>query len=156
MAPESKQERLKRIPPITELLKTHAAVGWLKTQPLPLVTGCLRGATASVREELLADPAGHCVPEQVTAEAVLARAGALLERATTPRLCEAINATGILLHTGLGRAVFPGSVVDSMLAELKGYSPLAVDRETAGGPGCGRPAVSRSTASELNVTNWSS
>src|ERR1039457_1644868 len=130
MASEPKQELLKRIPPITELLKTHAAVGWLKHHPLELVTGCLRGAAAGVREELLADSTGHCGPDQVTAEAELARAAALLERATTPRLLEAINATGIILHTGLGRAVFPGSVVDSLLTELKGYSTLAVDRES--------------------------
>jgi L-seryl-tRNA(Ser) seleniumtransferase len=130
MASEPKQELLKRIPPITELLKTQTAVRWLKTHPLPLVTDCLRGATSAVREELLADSTGHCGPDQVTAEAVLARAAALLGRATTPRLLEAINATGIILHTGLGRAVFPSSVVDSMLAELKGYSTLAVDRES--------------------------
>ena len=130
MASEPKQELLKRIPPITDLLKTQAVVRWLKTHPLSLVTDCLRGATAAVREGLLSDAAGHCGPEQVTSEAVLARAGALLERATTPRLREAINATGIILHTGLGRAAFPGSVVDSMLAELKGYSTLAVDRES--------------------------
>ncbi len=130
MAPELKQDLLKRIPPITELLKTQAATGWLKVHPLPLGTDCLRGAAAGGREELLADSTGHCGPEQVTAEALLSRAGALLERATTPRLREAINATGIILHTGLGRAVFPGSVVDSMLAELKGYSTLAADRES--------------------------
>ena len=130
MASEPRQELLKRIPPITELLKTQAAVRWLKMHPLPLVTDCLRGAAAGVREELLADSAGHLGPEQVTAEAVLSRAAVLLERATTPRLREAINATGIILHTGLGRAVFPASVVDSMLAELKGYSTLAVDVES--------------------------
>jgi L-seryl-tRNA(Ser) seleniumtransferase len=130
MASEPKQELLKRIPPITELLKAPAAVRWLKAHPLPLVTDCLRGAAAGVREELLADTAGQCGPERVTAEAVLARAQALLEQATTPRLRDAINATGIILHTGLGRAVFPGSVVDSMLAELKGYTTLAVDRES--------------------------
>ena len=130
MASEPNQELLKRIPPITELLKTQAAARWLKTHPLSLVTDCLRNSTAAVREELLADSARHCGPEQVTPEAVLARAETLLARATTPRLREAINATGIILHTGLGRAVFPGSVVDSMLPELKGYSTLAVDRET--------------------------
>jgi L-seryl-tRNA(Ser) seleniumtransferase len=130
MVPEPKQELLKRISPITELLKTPAAARWLKTHPLPLVTDCLRGAAAGVREALLADSAGYCGPEQVTAEAVLARAAALLERATTPRLRDTINATGIILHTGLGRAVFAGGVVDSMLAELKGYTTLAVDRDS--------------------------
>jgi seryl-tRNA(Sec) selenium transferase len=130
MALESKQERLKRSPPITELLKTHAAVGWLRNHPLELVTNCLRGAAAGAREELLADSANQCDPEQVTEKTVLTRAEALLERATTPRLREAINAAVIILRTGLGRAVFPGSVVDSILPELKDYSTLGVDRES--------------------------
>jgi len=130
MASEPKQDLLKRIPPITELLKEQAVTEWLKSHPLPLVTDCLRRAAAGVREEILADSAGHCGPEHVTTESLLARAAALLAQATTPHLRAAINATGIILHTGLGRAVFPGSVVDSMLAELKGYSTLAVDRES--------------------------
>ena len=130
MASEPKQDLLKRIPPITELLKGPEVLGWLKTHPLSLVTDCLRGATAGAREEILADAVGRCGPEHVTPEAILARAAALLAQATTPHLRAAINATGIILHTGLGRAVFPGSVVDSMLAELKGYSTLAVDRES--------------------------
>ena len=128
MASEPKQDLLKRIPPITELLKDRAVANWLKLHPLPLVTDCLRRAAAGVREEILADSAGRCGPEHVKTESLLARAAALLAQATTPHLRAAINATGIILHTGLGRAVFPGSVVDSMLAELKGYSTLAVDR----------------------------
>jgi hypothetical protein len=107
MASELRQELLKRIPPITELLKTQAAIRWLKTHPLPLVTDCLRGAAAGVREELLADSAGHLGPEQVTAEAVLPRAAVLLERATTPRLREAINATGHHPTHGPGPGGFP-------------------------------------------------
>ncbi len=130
MAPEPKQDLLKLIPPITELLKSPKVLEWLKTHPLALVTECLRGATAAAREELLADSVGRCGPEHVSPETVLARAAALLAQATTPHLRAAINATGIILHTGLGRAVFPDSVVDSILAELKGYSTLAVDRQS--------------------------
>jgi L-seryl-tRNA(Ser) seleniumtransferase len=130
MASEPEQDLLKRIPPITELLKTEAVVGWLKTHPLPLVTDCLRAAAAVVREEILADPSGRWGPQHAAAGAVLTRAAALLGQATQPHLRAAINATGIILHTGLGRAVFPGSVVDSMLAEMKGYTTLAVDRES--------------------------
>jgi len=132
MASEPKQDLLKQIPPITELLKHPTVAGWLRTHPLSVVTDCLRGATAAVREEILTDSAdrchGRCGSGQVAAEAVLARADLLVAQATTPRLCAAINATGIILHTGLGRAVFPGGVVDSMSAEMKGYSTLAVDR----------------------------
>ena len=131
MASEPKQELLKRIPPITELLKSTAVVRLAEDSSaaagdrLP----ARRDRRACDRRYSRIPPAA-AEPEQVTAEAVLARAEALLAQATTPHLREAINATGIILHTGLGRAVFPGSVVDSMLAELKGYSTLAVDRET--------------------------
>ena len=61
---------------------------------------------------------------------MLEQAGELLGRAAAPRIREAINATGIILHTGLGRAAFPSAVVDSMMGELKGYCTLAVDRES--------------------------
>ncbi|MCX6924931.1 MAG: L-seryl-tRNA(Sec) selenium transferase, partial [Verrucomicrobia bacterium] len=130
MASEQYQDLLKCIPPITVLLKSAEVVSWLKTYPLALVTTCLRRGTASVREEILADSTGGSGPGHVTTQTVLARAATLLTQATAPHLRAAINATGIILHTGLGRAVFPGSVVDSMAAELKGYSTLAVDRES--------------------------
>jgi len=63
---------------------------------------------------------------------VLAQAEKFLQHATEPHVREAINATGIILHTGLGRAVLPAGVVDSMLGGLKGYCTLAVDRESGG------------------------
>jgi L-seryl-tRNA(Ser) seleniumtransferase len=129
MPGEVKRELLERIPPVTELLKSETVAGWLKRHPLGLVTACLRGAAAGARREVLADEGGRCGPEVVSVQAVLARAAALLARATTPRLREAINATGIVLHTGLGRAVFPGGVVDSIQPALRGYATLAVDPE---------------------------
>jgi L-seryl-tRNA(Ser) seleniumtransferase len=130
MPPESKQDLLRRIPQITELLKASGVAAWLKEHPLPLVTDCLRAAAAGARKQVLEDEASLCGPERVSEAAVLAHAAELLARATTPHLRDAINATGIILHTGLGRAVFPAAVVDAMMAGLKGYSTLAVDRET--------------------------
>jgi L-seryl-tRNA(Ser) seleniumtransferase len=130
MPTEPKQELLKQIPPITELLKAEQVAEWLKAHPLPLVTECLRGAVAGVRRQLMKGEVGHGGADQFKAELVLARASELLAQATTPHVREAINATGIILHTGLGRAVFPRSVVDSIMGELKGYTTLAVDRES--------------------------
>jgi L-seryl-tRNA(Ser) seleniumtransferase len=130
MGPDHKQELLRRIPSVTELLKSPVATAWLAAQPQPLVADCLRRAAAELRQQVLQDAAGSCGPEHVTAGAVLARAGVLLAQATTPHVRAALNATGIILHTGLGRAVFPAGVVDSMLPELKGYATLAVDPAT--------------------------
>ncbi len=130
MAPEQKQALLEKIPAITELLKTGTVAGWLKIHPLPLVTECLRRAAAELRHQVLADTGGRCGPQHVGAEAILDRAAARLAQAVTPRVREAINATGIILHTGLGRAVLPAGVVDAIVPELKGCTTLAIDRDT--------------------------
>ena len=130
MASDPKRDLLARLPSITELLKAPAVAGWLQAHPQPLVTACLRRAVAHAREQALADRPVHGRSPEITPETVLARAASLLQKATTPHLRAAINATGVILHTGLGRAVFPASVVDSMSAELKGYCTLAVDPET--------------------------
>lgn len=130
MSPEPKQELLQSLPSITELLKHEAVVAWLKQHPRSLVTDCVRRAVTRQRDQVLADETGRCGRQHLTADFILLQAKELLDQATRPRLREAINATGIILHTGLGRAVFPGCVVDSMIPELKGYVNLAVDRAT--------------------------
>ncbi len=124
--PDQKQELLRTLPAITELLKNETIAGWLRQHPQPLVTECLRRALAELREEILTGSRSGGVP----AADVLARAEKKLSCAIRPKVREAINATGIILHTGLGRAVISCGVVDSMLGELKGYCTLAVDRET--------------------------
>lgn len=128
--PDQKQELLRALPAVTELLKSETVAGWLRQQPLPLVTECLRRALAGLRQQILDDVAGRCGAQHITADAVLSHAAELLQQATEPRVREAINATGIILHTGLGRAVFPGCVVDALIPGLKGYVNLAVDRDS--------------------------
>ena len=75
---EEKQELLKRIPPITELLKSPEAAAWLNTHPAGLVTDCLRSAAACVRQRVVADGTGQCGPKHLTPAAVLAHAAELL------------------------------------------------------------------------------
>jgi len=127
---EQKRTLLKRIPPITELLKNPRVIEWLTTHPASVVTESLREATDRLRQQVLSAANEGIAPEEISVDAVLARADELLQQSTKPRLREAINATGIILHTGLGRAVFPGSVVDSIIPELKGYCTLATDPES--------------------------
>jgi L-seryl-tRNA(Ser) seleniumtransferase len=132
--PHQKQDLLRALPAITDLLKSQTASGWLHRHPQPLVADCLRRALAELRREILASGTapGEPPPAADASAAVLARAEILLRRATEPHLREAINATGIILHTGLGRAVLPPGVVDSMMGALKGCCTLAVDRESGG------------------------
>ncbi len=147
--PDQKQELLRSLPSVTDLLNSETAAGWLQQHPQPLVAECLRRALAELRQQILDGEASgtgvlpvsfgtahlpateiHRQDARATTNSILALAEKILLRATEPHVREAINATGIILHTGLGRAVLPDGVVNSMLGELKGYCTLAVDRET--------------------------
>ena len=128
MPAENRQEMLQRIPPMTELLQSEEVAGWLKAHPLALVTDCLRQAASRLRREVI--EGSQDAEGSGSAREILTRAAGLLHVVTTPHLRGAINATGIILHTGLGRAVLPESVVDSIVPELKGYCTLAIDPAT--------------------------
>jgi L-seryl-tRNA(Ser) seleniumtransferase len=122
--PDQKQDLLRSLPSVTALLESGTVAGWLRQHPRPLVTDCLRRAVADFRRQLLDGLPG------VNEESIFERAAELMNHATEAHVRQAVNATGIILHTGLGRAVLSEGVVDSMLGELKGYCTLAVDRES--------------------------
>ncbi len=125
-----KQTLLRKIPSINDLLVHPTVAAWLAEHPRQLVTDCLRQAVDDLRKQILEDSGGHCGSMHVSAEYVLSQAGALLHDRSRPHLRGAINATGVILHTGLGRAVWPECVVDSIIDDLRGYVTLAIDRET--------------------------
>ena len=53
-----------------------------------------------------------------------------LQQKFSPSLNSAVNATGVILHTGLGRAALPEAAQLSLAAVADGYSTLATDIET--------------------------
>ena len=130
MAPNAQQEVLRKLPSISDLLAGETAAAWLTENPRGLVTECLRTVVADLRAQILADETGRCGTVHVTEEFVLMLARQALDERTQPHVRRCINATGIILHTALGRAVWPECVVDSMVEDLKGYVVLATDRET--------------------------
>jgi len=125
-----KRELLRKLPSVATLLGTETVGRWLQSHPRPLVTDCIREAMEQLREQIRSDPTGRREEAHVEEDYILALARERLDERTRPHLRGAINATGIILHTALGRAVWPESVVDSMVADLKGYVTLAVDRQT--------------------------
>ncbi len=54
----------------------------------------------------------------------------ILEGKFAYSLKEAINATGVILHTGLGRAVLPENALQNIQDVSTGFSTLAIDLET--------------------------
>ena len=95
--------------------------------PRTLVVACAREAVEDARALIRrGEPADTGLP------ALVARVQALLSRRSALTLRRAINATGVILHTNLGRAPLSDTARAAVLDVLSGYATLEVDPATGG------------------------
>ena len=111
-------EDLRRLPSVERLA---AAV---RGAPHHLAVAAARVEIQRARESIR-DGSAAPQPEALAA-AVAKRAAAL----AAPSLRPVINATGVVLHTNLGRAPLPPAAVERVAAVAAGYSNLEYDLET--------------------------
>ena len=118
---QSTRERLRHLPKVDKLAG-HACLASVRAQVGDNVLSRLaRGVVAELRSAALSGQA----PPDLDAAAVLlhARAAALLRM----RAQRVINATGVVLHTNLGRAPLSPAAVDALAANAAGYTTVELD-----------------------------
>lgn len=118
---------LSKIPSMTALLDAAAREDFAGVPKLVL-TDALREAVSAIRDELQDGTSAGTA--DCSASAVLRRARALLSNRRTQRLTRVINATGIVLHTGLGRCVLADAAVERITHVARGYCSLEIDLAT--------------------------
>jgi L-seryl-tRNA(Ser) seleniumtransferase len=84
----------------------------------PLAVDAARTVLDCARSEIRAGREPGDLPERVRGE---------LERARRPRLRRVLNATGVVIHTNLGRAPLPAAALDGVREAAGGYSNLEYD-----------------------------
>ncbi len=112
MPDATRQQRLKELPSVDELLRSPA----LSSQPHELARLVARRAVEVARARVLSGGEGF-TPEDLTRALVEVR---------TPNLRRVLNATGVVLHTNLGRAPLARRAIER-LAEAAGYCNLELD-----------------------------
>lgn len=138
------QQEARRIPRVDRLLADPAGAPLVAAFGRPRAADAVRRALAALRARLRA---GASPPsEEFTPAAVWRAARADLEAAARPRLRRVLNATGILLHTGLGRARMPDAARHA-LDDCYGYCNLQID--LAGGERGRREEAVLETVREL-------
>jgi L-seryl-tRNA(Ser) seleniumtransferase len=120
---------LRKLPSVDTLLKEPELESFIAGIGRKAVANSVREAVEEVRGFLLAEDASE-MDEETIRQKVMAGIRARLKMIIEPHYRKAINATGIILHTGLGRAVLAQQVLRQIREELLGYSLLQLDVET--------------------------
>lgn len=118
-----------RIPGLDRLLLDEGASAFLTRFPRPRVADALRAAVESAREALARDEWPH---DPADPSPYLDLAGRRLEAESRPSLRGVINATGVVLHTNLGRAPLAVEARVAMARAAEGYSNLEFDLDAGG------------------------
>ena len=129
----SKQDLLSQIPAVEILVHEAESEGWTTGIPRRTLVDSVRTAVEKARARLMEperEPKRETVPLSDIRRSILADARQLAEVAAGPYYRKVINATGIILHTALGRAVLPAAALRQIEAELAGYSLLQADLES--------------------------
>ena len=121
---------LSALPPVDRVLDDPRVSGLADRCDRRVLAGLVRDALAGLREDLLEGRA----PGDREALIELAVAGVRegLDRKLAPRLGQVVNATGIVLHTNLGRAPLAASALRRIAETASGYCDLEIDLDTGG------------------------
>jgi L-seryl-tRNA(Ser) seleniumtransferase len=114
-----KQEMLKYLPSVDEVLKSADGRGWLSRYPRRFV---LEGVRAVIEQRRKAILAGREAEPGLTSMA--GEMEGEIRRLSSMSLVPVINATGIVVHTNLGRSPLGASAVKNISAVARGYSTL--------------------------------
>ncbi len=113
---------LRDLPSVEQLLQTPHLADLITRYGRPLALEALRLSLDETRAAARVGLSSLPSRDQLTA-----RAEALLAEWTRPTLQPVINATGVILHTNLGRAPLSRAAVEAMTSAALGYSNLEFD-----------------------------
>ncbi|HMK35886.1 MAG TPA: L-seryl-tRNA(Sec) selenium transferase [Desulfomonilaceae bacterium] len=123
---EASQALLRAIPSIDKLLGDPALTPLRDRYSEDIVKKMVRAAVDELRDEIRR---GNAAEGDCSAQVLAARAGKLAEDFFGHRLRTVINATGVVVHTNLGRSPLSRRVVDRIAAVALSYSNLEYDLE---------------------------
>lgn len=120
-----KPSGLRQLPAVSRVLQDARMQEAIIRHGRELVVDCAREVLNRLRERL---KQGAEVPTDLPSVAL--EVLQTVERWRTPTLRRVINATGVVLHTGLGRAVLAEAARRAVAEVAQGHSMLEIDRET--------------------------
>ncbi|HUV04218.1 MAG TPA: L-seryl-tRNA(Sec) selenium transferase [Armatimonadota bacterium] len=130
MTKDTAREVVRSLPAVDRLLNTAALKELAGRVPRSTVVTAVRQTLDELRNRVLDGPMPTA--EDLSPKRIADQARDLALRLSSPSLRKAINGTGVILHTGLGRAVLPEATLAALNAVAAGHSNLETNLETGG------------------------
>ncbi len=120
---KSKMEDLKNLPGIDKLLNLPEIKELINDYQVDLVKHVIRNIIDQIRKEALKSKKIPAVPE------IILQIKKGIKLFNQKSLKNVINATGVVVHTNLGRAPFSDDIINEAAEILRGYNNLEFDLE---------------------------
>lgn len=120
------QELLRMLPGVDRILEVTKTDPVLSDIPKPLAVSSIRAVIETLRTQIIereSEVSEESLSEAAVCEALKKR---LIEK-LKPKLLRVVNATGVVIHTNLGRSLLAGAAIKNLIAIGTGYSNLEFD-----------------------------
>ena len=123
---QSQQNLLRKLPGVDHVLELCGTRSFFQDIPKSLLVNAIRKILETLRIGILGS--GPDITEESLADAhIIETVTAAVIKAITPNLKPLVNATGVVVHTNLGRSLLPEAVVENISVVAGRYSNLEYD-----------------------------
>jgi len=123
---KSQQNMLRMLPGVDHVLELCGTRSFFRDIPKTVLVNAIRKILETLRIGILDSEPG--ITEENLSDAHITQGVmAAVTKATTPNLKPVVNATGVVVHTNLGRSLLPETVVENIAVIAGRYSTLEYD-----------------------------
>ena len=125
-----KKQYLRKLSSVDEILQLSAIQVLVESYPRAVVVEAIRTVIDELRQAILSDKESTELEKlDLEPENLVPLISQMVEKSMSPRLKRVINATGVVIHTNLGRSILSSLAADAVADAAKHYSNLEFDLE---------------------------
>jgi L-seryl-tRNA(Ser) seleniumtransferase len=119
---DTKHQRLSSLPSVDECLKSTYAQSWISSYPRRIVLRSIREVLEKKRIEIL-----NGLNPDISIDALAREIEGRVIAYSSYKLVPVINATGVIVHTNLGRSILSEKAIENVISIAGCYSNLEYD-----------------------------
>ena len=123
---ENQQKALRMLPGVDHILELTRTQLFFENIPKTVIINSIRETLESRRNSILTADLSLC-EEGLSDDRIIELIKAAVKKVMALNLRHLVNATGVVVHTNLGRSLLPGEVIENIAVIAGGYSNLEYD-----------------------------